>query len=150
MRAKIEFDDQMVQRAFVAMDPKTFRTAVKSGMRRSLNIIKRRVVANYKAAYPGSQRFRGIHMKVYRTGTGAMIDLIYLKSDKELRSYVLRFQNKGTAMRVTKEGWDRGFMPASDFFGKGIEQSYNQADASLARNVDEAIIKKARKEGFNV
>ena len=148
MKASIEFDDQMVQRAFVALDPKTFRTAVKSGIRRSLNIVKRRVVANYKAAYPGSDRYKGIHMKVYRTGTGAMIDLIYLKSDKALRSYVLRFQNKGTAMRVTKDGWDRGFMPASDFFSAGLEQSFSQAEITLQRNVEEAVVKKARKEGL--
>lgn len=148
MKAKMEIDDQLIQRAFVAMDPKTFRTAVKSGIRRSMNIIKRKVVANYKAEYPGSERYKGIHMKVYRTGTGAMIDLIYLKSDKALRSYVLRFQNKGTAMRVTKDGWDRGFMPASDFFGSGVEQSYSQAESTLARNVDEAIVKKARKENL--
>lgn len=148
MRAKIEIDDQLVQRAFVAMDPKTFRNAVKSGMRRSLNIVKRKVVANYKAAYPGSERFRGIHAKVYRTGTGAMIDLIYLKSDKELRSYVLRFQNKGTAMRATRDGRDRGFMPASNFFETGVEQSFSKAESTLARNVDEAVVKKARKEGL--
>lgn len=148
MKASIEFSDLDLQRAFNAMEPKTFKTAVKAGMRRSLNIIKKRAVANYKAAYPGSNRYKAIHAKVYRTGTGAMIDLIYLKSDKALRSYVLRFQNKGTAMRATKDGWDRGFMPASDFFSAGLEQSFSQAEITLQRNVDEAVIKKARKEGL--
>lgn len=154
MRAKIEFSDADVQRAFAAMDPKTFRTAVKNGLRRTANIIKKQAVSNYKAAYPGgpkrpaSERYRGIHMKVWRNGMGAMVDLIFLKGDDALRPWVLRFQNKGTAMRVTKDGWDRGFMPASNFFSDAVEAKKSQAENDLARLVDEAVVKKARKEGL--
>ena len=149
MKAKIEFSDLDLQRAFAAMDPKTFKTTVKAGMRRSLNIIKKRVVANYKAAYPGSDRFKAIHAKVYRTGMGAMIDLIFLKGDKELRPWVLRFQNKGATARVTRKGgYNRGDMPASEFFSSAVEATKGQAESTLARNVDEAIVKKARKEGL--
>ena len=148
MKVSIEFSDLDLQRAFNAMEPKTFKTAVKAGMRRSLNIIKKRAVANYKAAYPGSDRYKYIHAKVYRTGTGAMIDLLFLKKDKEMRPWVMRFQNKGTAMRATRQGYDRGFMPASDFFGEAVESTKGQAQAELMRNVNEAIVKKARKEGL--
>lgn len=149
MKAKIEFSDLDLQRAFNAMEPKTFKTAVKAGMRRSLNIIKKRAVANYKAAYPGSNRHKAIHAKVYRTGTGAMIDLIFLKGDKELKPWVLRFQNKGATARVTRKGgYNRGDMPASEFFSSAIEATKGQAESTLARNVDEAVIKKARKEGL--
>lgn len=148
MKAKIEFSDADVQRAFAAMNPKTFRTAVKAGMRRSLNIIKRKAVANYKREYPGSNRYRAIHAKVYRTGTGAMIDLLYLPKDDGLKPYVLRMQNAGTAMRATRKGYDRGFMSASEFFIEAVESTKNQAQNELARNVDMAIVKKARKEGL--
>lgn len=149
MRAKIEFSDLDVQRAFAAMEPKMFRTAVKAGMRRSLNIIKRKAVANYKAAYPGSDRYKAIHAKVYRTGTGAMIDLLFLKGDKELKPWVLRYQNKGAVARITlRGGYNRGDMPASRFFVEAVESTKNQAEKELARNVNEAIIKKARKEGL--
>lgn len=150
MKAKIEFDDAALQRAFKGLEPKTFRTAVKSGMRRAVNVIKREAVKNYKREYPGSARFRGIHMKVWRTGMGAMVDLLFLKNDKQLRPWVMRFQNKGTAMRSTKKGLDRGFMSASYFFSDAISATKRKAESMMQRFVDEAIIKKARKEGFNV
>lgn len=148
MKPKIEFSDAELQKAFNELDPKTFRTAVKAGMRKSLNIIKRKAVANYKREYPGSNRYRGIHAKVYRTGTGAMIDLLFLKDDDEMRPWVMRFQNKGTAMRATRKGYDRGFMPASDFFTEAVESTKGKAQAELMRNVNEAIVKKARKLGL--
>lgn len=148
MRPKIEFSDAELQKAFTEMSPKTFRTAVKAGMRRSLNIIKRKAVANYKREYPGSNRYKAIHAKVYRTGTGAMIDLLYLPKDKELKPYVLRMQNAGTAMRATRQGYDRGFMPASEFFSEAVESTKSQAQNELMRNVNEAIVKKARKLGL--
>ncbi len=147
MRPKIEFSDAELQKAFNGMEPKTFRTAVKAGMRRSLNIIKRRAVANYKREYPGSDRYKDIHAKVYRTGTGAMIDLIFLKKSSA-KAYVLRFQNAGTAMRVTRKEYDRGFMPATEFFSEALESTREQAQNELMRNVNEAIVKKARKEGL--
>lgn len=147
MRAKIEFDDKELQRAFTEMAPKQLRTAVKAGMRKSLNIIKRRAVDNYKSAYPGSDRYKDIHAKVYRTGMGAMIDLLFLKKS-DSKAYVLRFQNAGTAMRVTKAGYDRGFMPASNFFSEAVESTKDQAQNELMRNVNEAIVRKARKLGL--
>lgn len=148
MSVKIEFDDRTLQRAFEGLNPKQFRTATKQGLRKSCNVIKREAVKNYKAAYPGSQRYRHIHMKVYRTGMGAMVDLIFLKGDKEARSYVMRFQNKGTAMRVTKAGYDRGFMPASEFFAEAVRSKKSQAEKMLMQSVNEAIVRKARKEGL--
>lgn len=148
MSVRVEIDDQMVQRAFEGLSPKQFRTAVKQGLRRSVNIIKREAVKNYKAAYPSSDRHKHIHMKVYRTGTGAMVDLLFLRGEKEAKPYVLRFQNKGTAMRSTKAGYDRGFMPASEFFTDAIQSKKAQAESMLMQSVNEAIVKKARKEGL--
>lgn len=148
MKPKIEFSDAELQKAFNEMHPKAFRTAVKAGLRRSLNIIKRKAVANYKREYPGSDRYKAIHAKVYRSGTGAMIDLIFLKKDKELKPYVLRMQNAGTAMRATRQGYDRGFMSASEFFSDAVESTKSQAQNELMRNVNEAIVKKARKLGL--
>jgi hypothetical protein len=149
MKPKIEFSDAELQKAFTEMSPKTFRTAVKAGMRRSLNIIKRKAVANYKAAYPGSDRYKYIHAKVYRTGTGAMIDLLFLKDDdKEMRPWGMRLQNKGTAMRATRKGYDRGFMSASEFFTEAVESTKSKAQNELMRNVNEAVVKKARKLGL--
>ena len=147
MRPKIEFSDVEVQKAFTEMSPKTFRTAVKAGMRRSLNIIKRKAVANYKVAYPGSDRYKKIHAKVYRTGTGAMIDLLFVPGDKR-NSIALRSQNAGTVERGTKSGYYRGVMPASHFFSEAVESTKEQAQNELMRNVNEAIVKKARKLGL--
>lgn len=147
MKASIEFSDIDLQRAFNAMEPKTFKTAVKAGMRRSLNIIKKRAVANYKAAYPGSERFKKIHAKVYRTGTGAMIDLLFVPGDRR-DSIALRSQNAGTVKRGTKTGYNRGVMPASHFFTDAVETTKGQAQNELARNVEVAIVKKARKENL--
>lgn len=147
MKPKIEFSDAELQKAFNEMNPKTFRTAVKAGMRRSLNIIKRKAVANYKQEYPGSDLYKAIHAKVYRTGTGAMIDLIFLPKSRA-KAYVLRFLNAGTAMRATKEGYDRGFVSASNFFSDAVESTKSQAQAELMRNVNEAVVKKARKLGL--
>lgn len=147
MKASIEFSDLDLQRAFNAMEPKTFKTAVKAGMRRSLNIIKKRAVANYKAAYPGSDRFKKIHAKVYRTGTGAMIDLLFVPGDKR-NSIALRAQNVGSVERHTKMGYNRGVMPASNYFTSAIDATMPQAEKELKRNLDESIIKKARKEGL--
>ena len=56
--------------------------------------------------------------------------------------------NAGTAMRVTKAGYDRGFMPASDFFSEAVESTKDQAQNELMRNVNEAIVRKARKLGL--
>lgn len=148
MKPKIEFDDKMLQKAIDGLDPKTFRNAVKAGMRKSANLIKSEAVRNYKSEYPGSNRHKAIHMKVYRTGMEAMVDLIFLKGDKEMKPWVLRFQDKGTAMRATKAGYDRGFMAASNFFSNAVAAKKSQAESELARNVDEAIVKKARKEGL--
>ena len=148
MSVKIEIDDTMVQRAFDGLTPKQLRTATKQGLRRAVNVIKREAVKNYKSAYPDSSRHKYIHMKVYRSGIGAMVDLLFLKKDKEARPYVMRFQNKGTAMRATKAGYDRGFMPASEFFAEAVRSKKAQAESMLMRSVREAVVKKARKEGL--
>ena len=148
MKVSIDIDDAMVQRAFDGLQPKQFRTAVKHGLRKSVNVIKREAVKNYKTAYPGSDRYKAIHMKVWRNGMGAMVDLLFMNKDKELRPWVMRFQNAGTAMRATRAGYDRGFMAASSFFADAVKSKKSEAEGMLKRAVDEAIVKKARKEGL--
>jgi hypothetical protein len=77
-----------------------------------------------------------------------MIDLLFLKGNKEVRPYVLKFQNAGSKERGTKTGYYRGVMPASHFFSEAVESTKSQAQNELMRNVNEAIVKKARKLGL--
>ena len=153
MKPEMTINSGQMEKAFEAISPKGLRAATRAAFRNSANVIKRAVAAEYKSAYPGSQRYKAIHMVAYKQGDGAVVDLQWMKSKyKEVRPYVMRFQNVGSRgqSRQTEAGHNRGVMPASHFFSKGVATSSNAAAARLEAEIAKQLVNRARKEGFDV
>ena len=150
MRAEMTWDDKKILAAFEGLSPKGLRSATKIALGNSARVIKRAVVREYKAAYPGSQRYKAIHMKVWKDATGATVDLKYIpRKYAHLKPYVMRFQSAGTDVRTTtKLGLNRGRMPASRFFSKGAYAAFREAQQRLVEEIGKQLLKKAEKEGL--
>lgn len=107
--SSISVDIYGAQRAFDALTPQQLRSATRSAFRKSATVVKKSVQQEYRADFPGSILYRDVHSKDFRSGKGAIIDLMYMrnhpKGDRLYKSFVLPMLSKGTIDRYV--GWYR-------------------------------------------
>lgn len=159
---RVTVDISQVQAAFDFLTPEKLRTATRSAFNAASGILQRSAQKEYRAMFPGSIIYKDIHKKAYRSGKGAMVDLIYVK--KHAKSYILPMLEQGnfeTRPRVTKDGKNRGNIfggkdyrqpswesNGARFFSRGVDSSINRAQDKLQTNITKQIIKQAQKAGF--
>jgi hypothetical protein len=151
MNVSIDIKDEALQRAFDGMKVGQLRTAIRSGLRKAMTPVRTAVRREYKSIYKGSKRINLAAIKNYRRGLGVWLGLYKVKpSEQEVQSLIaLRSLNAGTVERATRKGYNRGQIKnGSDFFGRCVQASINTAQGHAQREVEQAVIKKAKKEGL--
>ena len=137
-------DDKGFRDLLLKLEPKELRKITKPALKAGAQIVRKQAVKNYKALFPGSQKYRGIVAMPFRDGLGAWIKAaIYGEKKREKINtkyggniadtfYVLNILENGTGDRFTgKNGGKkaaRGRVRAYRFF----------RDAEAAKR-DEAI-----------
>lgn len=169
MEARLEIDTAAVEKAIEGLNTKQMVNAFRGGFRKTNKIVTRAVQQSFRAHYPGSVLYKGIHAKEFRTGEGAITDLMYIKrvkgagnsrakgASQESKYWVARILATGTGPRQayikmrTRHGcWglNRGRMVGSGYFEEGVKASMKQAETDMQKNLEEAIIKQAKKAGL--
>lgn len=151
MRLEWSANDTVVQKALDKMTAAQLRPILRAGTRKGIIEVRKQVVANYKKAFPGSQKWRAIWAKNYakKNKIGAYISLHKLNPKYDIGNpRLLRLLDLGTYERETKMGYNRGMMNDTGFFGKAVEAKMNQAEAVASKYINEGILKKARKLGL--
>jgi hypothetical protein len=151
MRLEWSANDTVVQKALDKMTAAQLRPILRAGTRKGIIEVRKQVVANYKKAFPGSQKWRAIWAKNYakKNKIGAYISLHKLNPKYDIGNpRLLRWLDLGTYERETKKGYNRGMMNDTGFFGKAVEAKMNQAEAVASKYINEGILKKAKKLGL--
>lgn len=151
MRLDFKISDKALQEGFNGLKPAQLRSVFRVGTRKGIIEVRKQVVANYKKAFPGSQKWRAIWAKNYakKNKIGAYISLHKLNPKYDIGNpRLLRWLDLGTYERETKLGYNRGMMNDTGFFGKAVEAKMNQAEAVAVKHINEGILKKAKKLGL--
>lgn len=150
MSVSLKIQDQGVQRAFDELSVGRVRTAMRQGLRKAITPVRTAVRREYKATYKGSKRINLAAIKNYKRGIGVWLGLYKVKpSEQEIQSLIaLRSLNRGTANRATSKGYNRGAIEGSEFFDNAVSSAMPQAETRAQREIETAIMNKARKEGL--
>lgn len=170
MDSSVIIDTEATEKALEGLSTKRMVNAFRGGFRKTNKIVTRAVQQSFRAHYPGSVLYKGIHAKEFRTGEGAITDLVYIKRVKGAgnsrakgasqvsKYWVARILATGTGPRQayikmrTRHGcWglNRGRIVGSGYFEEGVKASQAQAQADMQKNLEEAIIKQAKKAGLS-
>jgi hypothetical protein len=150
MNVSLDIKDEALQRAFDGMKVGQLRTAIRSGLRKAMTPVRTAVRREYKSIYKGSKRINLAAIKNYKKGIGVWLGLYKVKpSEQEIQSLIaLRSLNRGTVNRATSKGYNRGAIEGSQFFDNAVIGAMGSAEAAAQREVTNAIMKKAQKEGL--
>lgn len=166
MYIKVSIDAEATQKAVEELSTRRMVNAFRAGFRKTNRIVQRSVQTSYRAHFPGSVLYKDVHAKEFRSGKGAITDLKYIgrrkkgpqngRKDKS-HSWIMHLLATGTAPRkayirmMTRHGcWglNRGAITPNAFFEEGVKASQAQAQADMQKNLEEAIIKQAKKAGL--
>lgn len=164
MDINLSIDAEATQKAVEELSTRRMVNAFRAGFRKTNRIVLRSVQISYRAHFPGSVLYKDIHAKEFRSGEGAITDLKYVGRRKKRQqkdkshAWIMRILATGTAPRkayirmMTRHGcWglNRGAITPNAFFEKGAKASQVQAQADMQKNIEEAIIKQAKKAGLS-
>lgn len=148
MSVRFDIQDANLQKAFDGLKVGKLRTAMRSGLRKAMNPVKAAVWREYKAAYPGSTKYRVVSLKNYKRGIGVWLGLHKVRpTDVDVQTLIaMRTLNRGADSRATRKGYNRGSIAGSGFFDNAVSGSMAGARSVAQREVMAAILNKARKE----
>lgn len=145
--AKLEVDTAEINRLFAALsDNKDRKAAIKSGLRKSGNIIKKQTVANMTSVSSELAAMKkDVHVKVYKNSSGVRVDILdYRKANS--KAFILKFFELGTKERYTRHPRAfRGTIGASYFFKKAVDAKLGESERSLQANIIKFINRKVAK-----
>ena len=149
MIVRFDFEDSAVRGALDGMSVGKLRGALRSGLRRAMSPVRGAAVRAYRSLYPGV-KWKLLAVRTYKRGVGVWLGLHKLRaSDSDVRSLLaMRSLNRGTAARATRRGYGRGSVSGSGFFDAAVSGSLPSAARNACREVESAVLKRARKEGL--
>lgn len=146
----IKFSDNGFHDFLQNAKPSQLKSALKAGLRKSLNIIRKQARTNLRAVTPaynkkdkwGLTLQGGIIVKVKKDGLGGRAEII---SRSKNANFKLKFFENGTAERFvkTKNGKraSRGAMKATPFFTPAVQSTKGAVHSSLQENLDVSLKK---------
>lgn len=157
---QITCDISQVERLFGELTDEEAVKAIRSALRRQLNVIRRGVRKEFRQDYPTHRKnvrvqtksegwyypgpvWNDIKLSVSRKEAAGYVSLCVPRK-KPNRSYVLRFLNAGTSARATKKGANRGSVKGSGFFAAGSAATQDEAARGLETSVSKIIDKIVR------
>lgn len=146
----IKVDDKEVLKALANLSFKQMNKAYRTGMKKSLDPILKQTKANLRTsgiknvnkAYVGKNGKRymsmvqGVKSSVYIGQTEDSFGKVHI-----MKEFRLKWFEKGTSLRRTRKGWNRGSISPKWFFRNAVLQRSREAEQSLDKNISDSIMK---------
>lgn len=146
----IKVDDKDVIKALANLSFKQMNKAYRDGMKKALDPILKQTKANLRKSgiknvnkpYIGKNGNRyismmqGVKTSVYIGKTEDSFGKVHI-----MKEFRLKWFEKGTQIRKTSKGWNRGDIKPKWFFASAVRQRSNEAERSLDENIRESILK---------
>lgn len=147
----IRVDDREVIKALANLSWKQMNKAYKEGMKKSLDPILKQTKANLKSSgirnvnKPYISRKTG---KKYKSMMQGVKSSVYIGNTEDsfgkvhiMKEFRLKWYEKGTTLRKTRKGYDRGSIAPKWFFRTAVSQKSREAIDNLDENIRESIMK---------
>ena len=146
----IKVDDREVIKALSRLSFKQMNKAYKEGMKKALDPILKQTkinlrnsgIRNVNKPYTGKNgkkypsMIQGVKTSVYIGDTEDSYGKVHI-----MKEFRLKFFEKGTSIRKTRKGYNRGSIKPKWFFANAVRQMSKQAAESLDENIRNSIIK---------
>lgn len=147
----IKVDDKDVIKALSNLSFKQMNKAYRDGMKKSLDPILKQTKSNLRMSgirnvnkpyisrktgkkYPSM--LQGVKTSVYVGDTEDSYGKVHI-----MREFRLKWFEKGTQLRKTSKGWNRGEIKPKWFFANAVRQRSKEAVDNLDDNIRESILK---------
>ena len=141
---QLQIDTTQINALFASLDNnKDRKAAVKSGLRKAGNIIKKETVKNMSTVSPKlSAMNKDVHVVVYKNSSGVRVDILDYRK-RGSKAFILKFFELGTKYRYTKHPRaGRGEIKSSKFFESAVNSKMSESEKSLQDNIINFINRK--------
>ena len=146
----VKVDDREVIKALSRLSFKQMNKAYKEGMKKALDPILKQTkinlrnsgIRNVNKPYTGKNgkkypsMLQGVKTSVYIGDTEDSYGKVHI-----MKEFRLKWFEKGTSIRKTRKGYNRGSIKPKWFFANAVSQMSKQAAESLDENIRNSIIK---------
>lgn len=146
----INVDDKEVIQALSRLSFKQMNKAYKEGMKKALDPILKQTkinlrksgIKNVNKPYIGKNgkkypsMIQGVKTSVYMGNTEDSYGKVHI-----MKEFRLKWFEKGTSIRKTSKGWNRGSIKPKWFFASAVSQRSKEAVSNLDENIRNSIIK---------
>lgn len=146
----IKVDDREVIKALSKLSFKQMNKAYKEGMKKALDPILKQTKINLRNSgiRNVSKPYTGRNGKKYPSMIQGVKTSVYIGDTEDsygkvhiMKEFRLKFFEKGTSIRKTRKGYNRGSIKPKWFFANAVRQMSKQAAESLDENIRNSIIK---------
>lgn len=150
MNGGIKVDDKDVIRALSNLSFKKMNKAYKDGMKKSLDPILKQTKVNLRASgiRNVNKPYVGKNGKTYKSMMQGVKSSVYIGNTEDsygkvhiMKEFRLKWFEKGTTLRKTTKGWNRGEIKPKWFFATAVRQRQNEAVNTLDENIRDSIMK---------
>lgn len=147
---EIRVDDKEVIKALANLSFKQMNKAYRLGMKKSLDPILKQTKANLRSSgiKHVTRAYIGKNGKKYKSMLQGVKTSVYIGNTEDsygkvhiMNEFRLKWFEKGTTIRKTRDGWDRGSIAPKWFFRNAVNQKGQQAVDNLDENIRESIMK---------
>lgn len=146
----INVDDKEVIQALSRLSFKQMNKAYREGMKKALDPILKQTkinlrksgIKNVNKPYIGKNgkkypsMIQGVKTSVYVGNTEDSYGKVHI-----MKEFRLKWFEKGTSIRKTSKGWNRGSIKPKWFFASAVSQRSKEAVSNLDENIRNSIIK---------
>ena len=146
----VKVDDKEVIQALSKLSFKQMNKAYKEGMKKALDPILKQTkinlrksgIKNVNKPYIGKNgkkypsMIQGVKTSVYIGNTEDSYGKVHI-----MKEFRLKWFEKGTSIRKTSKGWNRGSIKPKWFFASAVSQRSKEAVSNLDENIRNSIIK---------
>ena len=146
----IKVDDREVIKALSRLSFKQMNKAYKEGMKKALDPILKQTKINLRNSgiRNVSKPYTGKNGKKYPSMIQGVKTSVYIGDTEDsygkvhiMKEFRLKWFEKGTSIRKTRKGYNRGSIKPKWFFANAVSQKSKQVAESLDENIRNSIIK---------
>ena len=146
----IRVDDKEVIQALYRLSWRQMNKAYKEGMKTALDPILKQTKANLRKSgiKNVNKPYIGKNGKRYKSMMQGVKSSVYIGNTEDsfgkvhiMKEFRLKWFEKGTSIRKTSNGYDRGSIKPKWFFRTAVDQRSEEAAKSLDENIRNSIIK---------
>ena len=151
----IRVDDREVIQALARMSFKQMNKAYRNGMKKALDPILKQTKVNLRTSgiRNVNKPYIGKNGKKYKSMLQGVKTSVYMGDTEDsygkvhiMGEFRLKWFEKGTNLRQTRKGWDRGSITPKWFFRSAVSQRGKEAVDNLDENIRESILKAFNKK----